>query len=129
VGTASSAIDSSACRRPGRPRATSAPANASAAKGSEVIVNVENQGDLEQTVHWHRLRLENRYDGTHESQIPVAVGERLSARVTFSDSVAIAGRAQLSCDGVGLPKHVVRAHSGRARVNPFESLALEAASQ
>ena len=38
------------------------------AQGSEVIVNVENRGDLEATVHWHGLRLDNRYDGTHETQ-------------------------------------------------------------
>lgn len=37
-------------------------------EGSEVIVNVENQGDLETTVHWHGLRLDNRYDGTHVSK-------------------------------------------------------------
>src|SRR3954471_8146209 len=35
-------------------------------EGSEVLVNVVNEGDLEATVHWHGLRLENRYDGTHE---------------------------------------------------------------
>ena len=29
-------------------------------EGSEVVVNVENQGDTEATVHWHGLRLENR---------------------------------------------------------------------
>ena len=39
-------------------------------EGSEIVVNVENQGDLEATVHWHGLRLENRYDGTHETQTP-----------------------------------------------------------
>jgi FtsP/CotA-like multicopper oxidase with cupredoxin domain len=54
-------------------------------EGSEVIVDVENQGDMEATVHWHGLRLENRYDGTHETQAPMAVGERFSARVTFPD--------------------------------------------
>jgi FtsP/CotA-like multicopper oxidase with cupredoxin domain len=52
---------------------------------SEIVVNVENQGDLKATVHWHGLRLENRYDGTHETQTPVGVGERFSARVTFPD--------------------------------------------
>ena len=36
-------------------------------------------------MHWHGLRLENRYDGTHETQAPMAVGERFSARVTFPD--------------------------------------------
>jgi FtsP/CotA-like multicopper oxidase with cupredoxin domain len=54
-------------------------------EGSEVVVNVENQGDLEATVHWHGLRLENRYDGTHQTQHPMAVGEKFSARVTFPD--------------------------------------------
>jgi FtsP/CotA-like multicopper oxidase with cupredoxin domain len=54
-------------------------------EGSEITVNIENQGDLEATVHWHGLRLENRYDGTHETQRPIGVGERFSARVTFPD--------------------------------------------
>ena len=54
-------------------------------EGSEIVVNIENQGDVEATVHWHGLRLENRYDGTHETQTPVEVGERYSARVTFPD--------------------------------------------
>ncbi len=54
-------------------------------EGAEVIVNVENQGDVEATVHWHGLRLENRFDGTHETQQPMAVGERFTARVTFPD--------------------------------------------
>src|SRR4051794_16774341 len=48
-------------------------------EGSDVVVNVENQGDLEATVHWHGLRLENRYDGTHETQRPMQVGEKFSA--------------------------------------------------
>ena len=54
-------------------------------EGSEVVVDVENQGDVDATVHWHGLRLENRYDGTHETQQPMAVGETFSARVAFPD--------------------------------------------
>src|ERR687896_233302 len=54
-------------------------------EGSELIVDIENQGDMEATVHWHGLRLENRYDGTHETQTPIQVGERYSARVAFPD--------------------------------------------
>jgi FtsP/CotA-like multicopper oxidase with cupredoxin domain len=54
-------------------------------EGSEVVVDMENQGDMDATVHWHGLRLENRYDGTHETQAPMAVGERFSARVAFPD--------------------------------------------
>src|SRR6266699_1786517 len=41
-------------------------------QGSEVVVNVTNQGDLETTVHWHGLRLENQYDGVpHATREPV----------------------------------------------------------
>jgi FtsP/CotA-like multicopper oxidase with cupredoxin domain len=54
-------------------------------EGSEITVHVENQGDMDATVHWHGLRLENRYDGTHETQAPIGVGERFTARVQFPD--------------------------------------------
>ena len=54
-------------------------------EGSEIVVNVENQGDMDATVHWHGLRLENRFDGTHETQAPIAVGERYTAEVAFPD--------------------------------------------
>jgi FtsP/CotA-like multicopper oxidase with cupredoxin domain len=54
-------------------------------EGSELIVDIENQGDLEATVHWHGLRLENQYDGTHETQRPMAIGERFTARLSFPD--------------------------------------------
>jgi FtsP/CotA-like multicopper oxidase with cupredoxin domain len=54
-------------------------------EGSEIIVHVENQGDMDATVHWHGLRLENEYDGTHETQRPIAVGEKFTARVSFPD--------------------------------------------
>ena len=54
-------------------------------EGSEIAVEIENQGDMDATVHWHGLRLENRYDGTHETQAPIGVGERFTARVAFPD--------------------------------------------
>jgi FtsP/CotA-like multicopper oxidase with cupredoxin domain len=54
-------------------------------EGSEIAVNVVNQGDMEGTVHWHGLRLENRYDGTHETQAPIPVGGSFTARVAFPD--------------------------------------------
>ena len=44
-------------------------------EGAEIVVHAENQGDVEATVHWHGLRLENQYDGTHQTQQPMAVGE------------------------------------------------------
>jgi FtsP/CotA-like multicopper oxidase with cupredoxin domain len=54
-------------------------------EGAEVMVDIENQGDMDATVHWHGLRLENRYDGTHETQTAIPVGGRYSARVAFPD--------------------------------------------
>jgi FtsP/CotA-like multicopper oxidase with cupredoxin domain len=54
-------------------------------EGSQVTVEVENQGDMDATVHWHGLRLENRYDGTRETQAPIGVGERFTAQVEFPD--------------------------------------------
>ena len=54
-------------------------------EGSEIVVHAENQGDMEGTVHWHGLRLENQYDGTHQTQKPMAVGESFTAQVSFPD--------------------------------------------
>src|SRR5215208_7321294 len=54
-------------------------------EGSEIVVDIENQGDHDTTVHWHGLRLENRYDSTHETQALIPVGGRFTARCTFPD--------------------------------------------
>jgi FtsP/CotA-like multicopper oxidase with cupredoxin domain len=54
-------------------------------EGSELVVDVVNDGDLEATVHWHGLRLDNRYDGTHETQAPIPVGGRFPYRISFPD--------------------------------------------
>ena len=55
------------------------------AQGSAVDVDIENDGDLQTTVHWHGLRLENQFDGTHETQHPIPVGGSYQARVAFPD--------------------------------------------
>jgi FtsP/CotA-like multicopper oxidase with cupredoxin domain len=56
-------------------------------QGSEIIVHVTNQGDLDTTVHWHGLRLENRYDGVpHETQAPIPVGGEFTYRIQFPDA-------------------------------------------
>jgi FtsP/CotA-like multicopper oxidase with cupredoxin domain len=54
-------------------------------QGSELMVNVLNEGDLDATVHWHGLRLDNRYDGTAKTQSPIPIGGRFTYRVTFPD--------------------------------------------
>jgi FtsP/CotA-like multicopper oxidase with cupredoxin domain len=52
---------------------------------SEIVVNVVNEGDLETTVHWHGIRVENRYDGTHQTQHPMEMGESFTYRLRFPD--------------------------------------------
>jgi FtsP/CotA-like multicopper oxidase with cupredoxin domain len=52
-------------------------------QGSEVAVQVINHGDLEATVHWHGLLVENQYDGTHETQVPMAIGAGTTYRLRF----------------------------------------------
>jgi FtsP/CotA-like multicopper oxidase with cupredoxin domain len=55
-------------------------------QGAEVTVNVTNDGDLDTTVHWHGLRLDNKYDGVpHETQLPVPVGGSFTYRIRFPD--------------------------------------------
>jgi FtsP/CotA-like multicopper oxidase with cupredoxin domain len=55
-------------------------------QGSEITVNVKNDGDVDATVHWHGLRLENRYDGVpEETQVPIAPGGTFSYRLRFPD--------------------------------------------
>ena len=36
-------------------------------------------------MHWHGLRLDNRYDGTHETQAPIPAGKTFSYRIEFPD--------------------------------------------
>jgi FtsP/CotA-like multicopper oxidase with cupredoxin domain len=54
-------------------------------EGATVTVHVANEGDLEATVHWHGLRLENRFDGTHDTQAPIPVGETFTYQVHVPD--------------------------------------------
>src|SRR5947208_1177492 len=55
------------------------------AQGATITVPVTNHGDIEATVHWHGLRLENRYDGTHDTQAPIPVGETFTYQVHVPD--------------------------------------------
>ena len=54
-------------------------------QGATISVHVTNHGDLEATVHWHGLRLENRYDGTHDTQAPIPIGETFTYQVHVPD--------------------------------------------
>src|SRR5918995_3277508 len=55
-------------------------------QGSELLVHAVNEGDLEATVHWHGLRLENEYDGTHQTQEPIPMGGSFTYRLRFPDA-------------------------------------------
>jgi FtsP/CotA-like multicopper oxidase with cupredoxin domain len=55
-------------------------------QGSEIIVDVTNNGDVETTVHWHGLRLDNRFDGVPvDTQAPIEIGGVFSYRIKFPD--------------------------------------------
>ena len=55
-------------------------------QGSEVTVETINEGDVETTVHWHGLRLENRFDGVpEETQAPIEIGGSYTAKCSFPD--------------------------------------------
>jgi FtsP/CotA-like multicopper oxidase with cupredoxin domain len=54
-------------------------------QGTEVVVNAANDTDLETTVHWHGLRLDNRFDGTHHTQDPIEQGGTFGYRISFPD--------------------------------------------
>jgi FtsP/CotA-like multicopper oxidase with cupredoxin domain len=54
-------------------------------QGSEILVHAINEGDLEATVHWHGLRLDNEYDGTHQTQAPIPVGGSFTYKLRFPD--------------------------------------------
>jgi FtsP/CotA-like multicopper oxidase with cupredoxin domain len=57
-------------------------------QGATITIHVTNHGDLDATVHWHGLRLENRYDGTHDTQAPIPVGETFTYQVHVPDAGA-----------------------------------------
>jgi FtsP/CotA-like multicopper oxidase with cupredoxin domain len=56
-------------------------------QGSEIAVHVTNDTDMETTVHWHGLRLENRYDGVpHDTQAPIPPGGTYTHLLSFPDA-------------------------------------------
>jgi FtsP/CotA-like multicopper oxidase with cupredoxin domain len=58
-------------------------------QGAEVVVHVTNELDIDTTVHWHGLRLENRFDGVpHETQQPIPPGGEFTYRIQCPDAGA-----------------------------------------
>ena len=58
-----------------------------AERGSTVIVNFINEIEMPTTVHWHGLRLDNRFDGVPDvTQPPVLVGESFTYELYFRDT-------------------------------------------
>ncbi len=60
------------------------------AQGSEVVINFTNETEVETTVHWHGLRLDNRFDGVaegvhHGMQPPIPTGGSFTYRLRFPD--------------------------------------------
>jgi FtsP/CotA-like multicopper oxidase with cupredoxin domain len=56
-------------------------------QGAQITVQVRNDGDVEATVHWHGLRLDNRYDGVpHETQEPIPIGGTFTYQLQFPDA-------------------------------------------
>jgi FtsP/CotA-like multicopper oxidase with cupredoxin domain len=56
-------------------------------EGSTIIVRFTNRTDFPTAVHWHGLRLDNRFDGVpHVTQDPVAPGESFEYHVYFRDA-------------------------------------------
>jgi FtsP/CotA-like multicopper oxidase with cupredoxin domain len=53
---------------------------------SEVTIEATNLGDVDATLHWHGLRLENRFDGVpEETQAPIPYGGKFTYRLQFPD--------------------------------------------
>ena len=57
-------------------------------QGGTITAPVTNLGDLDATVHWHGLRLDNRYDGIYDTQAPIPVGESFTYKVHVPDAGA-----------------------------------------
>ena len=55
-------------------------------QGSEVTIEATNLGDVDATLHWHGLRLANRFDGVPgETQEPIENGGKFTYRLQFPD--------------------------------------------
>jgi len=57
------------------------------AQNAEISVRVRNDADVDATVHWHGLRLDNAYDGVpYETQAPIPLSGEFTYRLRFPDA-------------------------------------------
>src|SRR3989338_6060190 len=55
-------------------------------QGSMIYINFTNNIDMETTVHWHGIRLDNKFDGVpHQTQEPIMPGESFLYELKFPD--------------------------------------------
>src|SRR3989344_4869081 len=54
-------------------------------QGSEVIINFTNNLAQETLIHWHGVRVDNKYDGMHLVQHPIAPSETFEYHLKFPD--------------------------------------------
>ena len=54
-------------------------------QGSHAVVHIRNDTNAPNTVHWHGLRIDNRYDGTHVTQQPIVAGGSFTGVLDFPD--------------------------------------------
>ncbi len=99
-------------------------------KDAEIVVRFVNAIDQPSTIHWHGVRLENRFDGTpHVTQEPVAPSDSFTYRVRFPDAGVYWYHPHVREDvqqDLGLYGNiVVRAGAGRANAHREEVLALD----
>lgn len=56
-------------------------------QNATIVVRFRNRIDLAGTIHWHGVRLDNRFDGVPDlTQVPVAPGGSFTYRVHFPDA-------------------------------------------
>jgi FtsP/CotA-like multicopper oxidase with cupredoxin domain len=56
-------------------------------QNAQISVRVRNDADVDATVHWHGLRLDNEYDGVpYETQAPIPLGGEFTYRLRFPDA-------------------------------------------
>ena len=90
--------------------------------GAEVVVRVRNETELATAVHWHGLRLENRFDGVPGvTQDPIPPGGLFTYRLRMPDAGLFWYHPHLREDaaqGLGLYGNIRVAGSGIAALPP-----------